>query len=484
MGDTGKSGVYPVLNGDQIAEVRAYATELELPDGTPLVTEGETGYPFFVVVDGGTRTFKRLHGAEMPLAVHGPGTFTGDLSMLTGEGAGASERTAGPTRVLRVDRERFASLVSGCGIGALILAALARRTFNMETYLREQGKLIALGKMAAGLAHELNNPAAAIRGASRHLADAVVALHERAVRHDAGLAEAQRAEAVGLVRWALETPMCTAPDPLAEADAEDAVTSWLEARGMQDAWEVAPTLACVGMDDRRLAEMFGPLRGAALGDAATGLDAALSAACIVREMQAASARITELVSAVKTYTYMDRAALREVDVHEGLDATLAMLGYKLKSGVNVVRAYDRSLPRIRVYGSELSQVWTNLVDNAVHAMGGRGTLTITTRMDGDRVAVEVRDDGPGIPPEVLPRIWEPFFTTKEVGVGTGLGLDIVRHIVEQHHGGAIDVHSVPGDTRFTVRLRREPPKDEAQADEDDCAGTLGVPDEEPCGSPS
>lgn len=480
MGEAGKSGLFPVLTAEQLAEVRAFATEVELADGETMVAEGETRYPFWVALDGGIRAFKRVRGADMLLAVHGPGTFTGDLSMLTGEGARATTRAAGPTRALRVECDAIVPLLAGCGgIGALVLGALARRTFDLETYLREQEKLVALGRMAAGLAHELNNPASAVRGAARHLADAVVALHDRAARNDADLDEAQRAAAVALVRRSLEATVCAAPDPLAEADAEDAVTAWLEGRGMEGAWEVAPTLACVGLDDARLPEVFGGLTGRALGDAASGLEAALSAACLVRELSQAAARISELVAAVKTYTYMDRQALREVDVHEGLDATLAMMGYKLKSGVSVVRAYDRSLPRIHAYGSELNQVWTNLIDNAVQAMGGMGTLTLTTRMDEGRVTVEIQDDGPGIPPEVVHRIWEPFFTTKEVGVGTGLGLDIVRHIVEQHHGGVIRVHSAPGDTRFTVHLRREPPKDGVA---DDCAGTLGLPDAQPCGA--
>jgi len=243
---------------------------------------------------------------------------------------------------------------------------------------------------------------------------------------------------------------------LEQSDREDELATWLDEHDVEDSWELAPALVSAGLDTAwldALAIQFSD--DDQLDLVVPWLTTVLDEAELIATIDTGTARVSALVAAVKSYSYMDQAPLQDVDLHEGLENTLTILGYKLKKGVTVTRAYDRSLPRIRAYGSELNQVWTNLIDNAVDAMGGTGQLTVRTARDGDDALVEIADDGPGIPPDVLPRIFEPFFTTKGVGKGTGLGLDIAYRIVVARHHGDIAVHSEPGNTRFEVRIPLE-----------------------------
>ena len=265
--------------------------------------------------------------------------------------------------------------------------------------------------------------------------------------HQLGLDAAQRAWLAGL-----QDRRPPALDPLAQSDAEDDLSAWLEARGVEDGWRMAPTLVGAGLSLRELETLPGGLAPAALSTLLAYLEATLAATALAGEVEVSAQRISTLVKAVKDYSYMDQAPLQQVDLHEGLENTLSILGHKLRGGIVVKRAYDRTLPRVCAYGSELNQVWTNIIDNAVDAMDGRGTLTISTARDGDSATVRIADSGPGMPPEVQARIFEPFYTTKGVGQGTGLGLDISFRVVVNRHHGDIGVESRPGGTRFTVRL--------------------------------
>jgi len=329
---------------------------------------------------------------------------------------------------------------------------------NLMMQTRQQEKMAALGRLSAGLAHELNNPASAARRAASELRRALGDGQEAALL----LATAGRPpdEAAALtdglteVRRAMVARAAAAEtlDPLARSDREDAVAAWLDDHGVPDSYDVAGTLVDAGLDAAWLEGTAQRVPVEALRGVLRAIAATATASTLLDQVERGTTRISELVAAVKSYSYMDQAPLQDVDLHEGLESTLTMLGHKLRAGVTVSRDYDRSLPRICAYGSDLNQVWTNLIDNAVDAMGGTGELRVVTRRDGGDALVEIGDNGSGIPPEIQPRIFEPFFTTKDVGQGSGLGLDIAYRIVVAQHHGDIATRSVPGDTVFTVRL--------------------------------
>jgi signal transduction histidine kinase len=315
----------------------------------------------------------------------------------------------------------------------------------------------ALGKLSAGLAHELNNPAAAARRAAENLKNAIHELREAHLRLDqAALTTEQRASITQLERdWMGDHPP-SALDSLERGDREEELGSWLDQRGIERPWERATDLVDAGCDLETLAALATRFEGDVLEHVIARLTASFTISRLASEIESSTTRISELVRAVKEYSYMDQAPQQEIDIHDGIESTLIMLGHRLRQGISITREYDRSLPKISAYGSELNQVWTNLIDNAIDAMSGKGELCIRTVRELDKLLVEVRDNGPGIPEEIRSRIFEPFFTTKGVGKGTGLGLDAVFRIVKKHQG-EVCVSSQPGNTRFQVRLRLAAP---------------------------
>ena len=327
-----------------------------------------------------------------------------------------------------------------------------------ERVARYLEKMAALGKLSAGLAHELNNPAAAAQRAAAQMRQQLEEIEELAVRlgqrglGETGWARLQTARYGGQAARAI-----VELSPLDRADREEAVAAWLGAHGVGDAWQIAPGLVAAGMDEGELNALANDLPPAAIADALAWVSQSRTTDELVETIASSARSISDLVGAVKEYSYMDRAPEQEVDIHDGIESTLRILGHKLKDGTRLVRDFDRSLPRIVVLAGELNQVWTNLIDNAIDAAGPEGEVRIRTFRDGHRIVVEVGDDGPGIPPELQSRIFDPFFTTKEVGKGTGLGLDVARRIVVERSGGEIDVRSEPGDTRFRVRLKLNRP---------------------------
>jgi signal transduction histidine kinase len=333
------------------------------------------------------------------------------------------------------------------------LRDLERAYVDQEMTLRQSEKLATLGRLSAGMAHELNNPAAAARRGAEHLKEAVPRLLEA----QAGLALAELSEEQGTALAALgERIRAVAASPVKlgaveRDDRESALEATLSRAGIEDAWDYAPPLVGLGFDAAVLedwAETFGAARLPALLRWITANQAVLQ---LVEEVGQGTSRISELVKALKSYTYMDQAPVQSVDVKEDLNHTLTILGSKLKDGIEIHQAYADDLPPITAYGSELNQVWTNLIDNAIDAVGESGTLTLRTYAEDAWVVVEIADDGPGIPDEVRTRIFDPFFTTKPPGQGPGLGLNITYNIVRKHKG-EITVESQPGNTVFRVRL--------------------------------
>lgn len=314
--------------------------------------------------------------------------------------------------------------------------------------------LAALGKLSAGLAHELNNPSAAARRAAQMLRETLPDLQSQTLRFGLlGLSSDQLAALTAFQQNQMSRAAIPLPLPSLEQSArEEAVAAWLEDHGVSGSWDMAPTFASAGVTPDDLAALAAHFSDDLL--VWPWLFRTLEATALLAEIEESTQRISELVAAVKSYTFMDQAPIQDVDLHRGLETTLTVMRYKLRN-VEVVREYDPHLPTIQARGGELNQVWTNLIDNAVDAMHGQGRLTVITRAENDFVMVEIADNGPGIPPEIVPRLFEPFFTTKAVGVGTGLGLDISYRVIQQHHG-TIEVQSQPGLTCFIIRLPIRP----------------------------
>ena len=328
---------------------------------------------------------------------------------------------------------------------------------RQEVEMRQTEKMSALGKLSAGLAHELNNPAAAARRAAEQLGGTLERLNALAVKLGPhGPSGAQWERLISVQAAVAGDSVEPSDDPLAQADREVAIEQWLDLHGVADPWQLAPALSAAGLDADALERIGDQVPAPALGDAVAWIGESLVGSELAGTTAESTARISELVGAVKSYSYMDQAPVQTIDVHDGIDNTLTMLGHKLKRGTNVIREYDRTLPRITVPGGELNQVWTNLLDNAIDAAGDEGEIHIRTSRDGSELVVEIVDNGPGVPAEVQGRIFDPFYTTKGVGEGTGLGLDVARRIVSERCNGEIGFESEPGETRFWVRLPLDP----------------------------
>ena len=444
---------------EQLYWIVARAAAIALERGAYAFTEQQPPDALWVLLAGEVCLRRTVAGREVVMETSSTsGVWAGWLPVFDGRMALSMQATR-PSRLLRIPSAAVQHmLVSGYPIANHLISGIYEGIQNLMMQTRQQEKMAALGKLSAGLAHELNNPAAAVRRAAAELRRALSAGQDAALL----LAMAGRPpdEAAALIAGLNDVTRALATraaaeeklDPLARSDREDDVAAWLDDHGVPDSYDAAGTLVDAGLDAVWLEGLAQYVPADVLRAVVRSLTATATASTLIDQVERGTTRICELVAAVKSYSYRDQAPLQEVDLHEGLESTLTMLGHKLRAGVTIARAYDRSLPRVCAYGSDLNQVWTNLIDNAVDAMDGKGDLRIVTRRDGDDVVVEIGDNGRGIPPEIQPRIFEPFFTTKDVGQGSGLGLDIAYRIVVAQHHGDITVRSAPGDTVFSVRL--------------------------------
>ncbi|MCI0393147.1 MAG: ATP-binding protein [Acidobacteria bacterium] len=439
-------------------EVFAWLAELgaekRLATNEVFLREGEQADHLVILLEGELNA--RIEGPERDGQVYiiPRGGVSGKLPFSRMTHWGATVRAVTPSSVFLLDTKHFPDMMQRFpALVQRLVEVMSDRVREVTRMDERHDKLMALGKLSAGLAHELNNPAAAARRAAQHLGERLQTLNQLCLTLSQQTLTAE--QIAYLTRFQQEAAQCltAAPalDPLAESECEEEISNWLEAHQVADGWKLAPTFVRAGLHREELEEISGCLKGQALNDALQWLEAAWSSQELVKEIEQSMTRISDLVRAIKEYSYMDRSALQEVDVHQGLENTLIILGHKLKRGVTVIREYATDLPRISAYGGALNQIWTNLIVNAIDAMNGQGKLWIRTSAKSDYILVEINDDGPGIPPEIQGRIFEPFFTTKPQGEGTGLGLDTVYRIVKKHHG-EIHFQSKPGDTCFQVRL--------------------------------
>jgi signal transduction histidine kinase len=447
--------LFDSLDDAELAEWIPFAHPRIVLAGGVIAEQGEEPPGLQLLLEGRAQAFILAQGQSEPVGHHTAPTWMGAIAVLTGGTLGVRMQAETDCRLATVVPEDFKRLAfAQPEIHQRVMRQVAPVMSRITEREQNQERLASLGTMAAGLAHELNNPAAAARRAAAQLTEALEAIGSAlATFVEAGIEREDAEQLVKLQQQAVaQAASATALDALDASDAEEDLLARMEDLEVEEPWRLAEPLASAGVDQawlERVAELAGPARSAALRWVA----ATLTAGRLSSELCESTERMTALVGAVKSYAYMDRGGLVEVDIHEGIETTLTVLGYKLKhTSIVVERDYDRTLPKLTVRGSELNQVWTNLLDNAIDALGQAGKIEITTRRDGDCALIEVADNGPGVPEETAVRVFDPFFTTKDVGHGTGLGLATARRIVVERHDGSLALESKPGRTVFRVRL--------------------------------
>jgi signal transduction histidine kinase len=439
------------LPDDQLDWFLSQSQEMHLKAGEMYSRQGDPADAMFVILEGHLQGRGELNGETVVFDLE-PGDVTGVLPFSRMKQFTVGQRAETDSRALRFPSSLFPDLIQRMPELTKRLVGLMSDRIREVTRLEQQrDRLASLGKLSAGLAHELNNPASAAKRAASQLREMIKKIKSASLelgRRD--LTQAQKTEIEKLEALFTQKDVVP-PDALTISDLEDQIDSLLRSHGQNDLWQLAADLARRNIKPEILESLFANLDADAARAALVRIAASVEIAVLLHEIESSTSRISDLVGAIKEYTYMDRAKVQNVDVVKSLETTLTILNHKLKQGVAVQRDYQRVPLLVNSFGSELNQVWTNIIDNAIDAMHGKGELRVRTYRDDDCVVVEIADNGPGISPEVQPHIFEPFFTTKGVGEGTGLGLDTVQRIVKKHRGN-IQVNSKPGDTRFQVWL--------------------------------
>ena len=445
------------LDAGDLTQLCRMVQEVDLPVGAVLFHEGTLADRAFVLHQGEIEIVKVVDGHEVHIDTHAePGTVIGEMALLEQTTRLATVRAMRDSHLLALDHEQVVSLLHTSPSAArVILHTLTRRWRSLEAHVHHNERMAQLGTLAAGIAHELNNPVAAVVRGAQQLTEALDgSMAARLELERSGPSVAQQSMMTALeeqIEQAVRQPVGEGAGALSRVELEDQVGAWLEHRGIDNPWQVAPTLASVGLDPERLDQLaadFGTVRMPAL---VQWLASTVTVRSLLLDIGHGATRVSETVQALKSYVHLDQAVVQNVDIHQGLDDTLLFLRHRMPPGVRVERTYAADLPRVGSYASELNQVWTNLIDNAVDAVAGHGTIRVRTTLDDGQVVVEIEDDGPGIASSDLARVFDPFFTTKPPGRGAGLGLVTCHHVIERHHG-RITVESGPGRTVFRVEL--------------------------------
>ena len=450
--DLRNSPLFQGLSDDELQRLMDNAKPVALRAGEVLMKQGDIGDSAFVVVQGEFVITKQSGQSVIKIDVRNPGDVLGEMALLSQAPRSATVTAVTDCETLCISQQAFENLLSSSSTAALaVLHWVMNRLSQNDALLHQQERMAALGTLSAGLAHELNNPAAAAQRSASELNKTL--LKWQSLTHQMELMALRENQTDWLDDFMkeasrrFESPLKI--EALEKIDLVDQLQAWLEANGIESAWELAPAMVNFGWNGEALEK----LKSMAFFNLSVQW---LSTGCLMTgllsEVQQTTERISHIVRAMKSYTYLDQAPILEVDIHEGLENTLVIMQHKLKQGVNIKHEYSPNLPRIEAYASELNQVWTNIIDNAVDAMNGKGEIILRTYAEDNRVVVEIVDNGPGMPENIRSRIFEPFFTTKPPGKGTGLGLHISHDIVANRHHGQLLVESKPGETKFKVIL--------------------------------
>ncbi|RPI32519.1 MAG: histidine kinase [Chloroflexota bacterium] len=456
-----KIPLFSSLPDEDLERLCEMVDEIRVSPGDLLFSEGSPGDKAYIIKEGEIEITRFSGGKNVLLAVRKAGEVIGEVALLEAVHRIATGRARTEGVLIVISQEQLEQLLNSSSSAArTLLSTMTARLRSTELMLQQSEKMAQLGTLTAGIAHELNNPAAAAKRGADQLRTGIAQLQNAQRRLQAFQLIAEQMAALQELEMKAQASAAQPLDldSLSRSDRESDLETWLEGRGIERAWELAPLLVNLGFEHAHLENLVRSFhephsngRGELLQTVIDWLGASYTVYSLLEEISQGAGRISDIVHSLKSYAYLDQAPVQLVDVNETLDNTLVMLRSKLKDGIQLQREYDPSLPRIEAYGSELNQVWTNIIVNAVDAMDGRGRLTLRTHKDSSFVVVEIEDSGPGIPEEIQSKIFNPFFTTKPVGKGTGLGLNITYNII-QKHSGEIKIYSRPGKTRFTVTL--------------------------------
>jgi signal transduction histidine kinase len=452
LNDLRKSPLFEGLSDDELQRLMDMGEPVSLRAGEILIKQGDAGDAAYVVIKGEFEIQKQTGQSLIKIDVRNPGDVVGEMALLSSVPRNATVIAKTDCEVLRIPPEAFQQLLTTSTTAAMaVLHWVMSRLTQNEALLHQQEKMAALGTFSAGLAHELNNPAAAAQRSAAELKKTIA--QWQSLTHQIEVVAYKEKQTQWLDDFKkemsrhFESPLKI--DALEKIELVDRLQSWLETNGVDSAWELAPAMVNFGWDGNALEKLkdtaFFHLSMQWLGTSCLMMG-------LLHEVGQTTERLSQIVQAMKSYTYLDQAPLLEVDVHEGLENTLVIMQHKLKHGISIKREYSPGLPRIEAYASELNQVWTNIIDNAIDAMNGNGEIKLKTYAQDSYVVVEIEDNGPGIPEQIRSRIFEPFFTTKAPGKGTGLGLHISHDIIANRHHGQLLVESQPGKTKFKSLL--------------------------------